>query len=130
MLIQGIPFTTKLPGADIQGERFFYWRGASGRKYIHTIYPWGSCPPVPGAVFVAVRRVGGMRVALGVQRFSSVWDDACRMFRALDADEVHVHLLARDSAHADAVLSDLRAGLREEPMPDGLEVKSQPRLAA
>lgn len=130
MLIQGSPFTTKLPGGDSQSDRFFYWRGASGRKYIHSVYPWGSCPPVPGAVFVAVKRLGELRVAMAVARFASVWDEALPAFRSLAADEVHVHLLARDSSHADAVLADLTNGLDDDHAPEDLETKSSRRLAA
>lgn len=130
MLIQGSPYTTKLPGSADQGDRFWYWRGASGRRYIHSIYAWGDCPPVPGAVFVAVKRVGGMRIAVAAARFATVWDEACATFRGLDADEVHVHLLARDSAHADAVLADLNRGLDDEHAPADLETKSSRRLAA
>jgi len=130
MLIQGFPYTTKLPGTADQGDRFWYWRGASGRKYIHSIYPWGDCPPVPGAVFVAVKRLGSLRVAVAVARFASIWDEACAAFRSLDADEVHVHLLARDSSHADAVLADLTRGLDDDHAPEGLETKSARRLAA
>jgi hypothetical protein len=31
----------------------------------------------------------------------------------MDADEIHVHLLARDNSAADAVLSDLKAAFGE-----------------
>lgn len=130
MLIQGFPFTAKLPGETGQVERFWFWRGASGQKYIHSIYPWGACPPLPGAVFVAVKRVGNLRTAVAVQRFAPVWDDAFTAFRQIDADEVHVHLLARNAAHADAVLADLAQGFGEEALPRDLETKSAQRLAA
>jgi hypothetical protein len=38
MLIHGFPITAKLPEELGIGERFWYWRGASGRNYIHSIY--------------------------------------------------------------------------------------------
>ena len=128
MLIQGFPFTAKLPGSTDQGDRFWYWRGASGKKYIHSVYPWGECPPLPGAVYVAVKKVGHLRTAIAVRRFAPVWDDAFKAFQRLDADEVHVHLLARDSAHANAVLTDLNLAF-SDPVPHQLETKSA-RIAA
>lgn len=128
MLIQGFPFTTKLPGSTDQADRFWYWRGASGKKYIHSVYPWGDCPPLPGAVYVAVKRVGHLRTAIAVRRFAPVWDDAFKAFQHLDADEVHVHLLARDTAHANAVLTDLN--LAFEDVAVDLETKSALRIAA
>lgn len=131
MLIQGFPFPTKLPGDPAGADRFWYWRGASGRKYIHSVYAWGACPPLPGAVYVAVKRHGSLRIVIAVSRFSPVWDDAFRAFRELDADEVHVHLLARNSAHADTVLADLTSAFAaDEELPRHLETKSAWRIAA
>lgn len=130
MLIQGFPFTASLPGAAGQADRFWYWRGASGKKYIHSVYPWGDCPPLPGAVFVAVKRVGNLRTVIAVKRFAPVWDEAFSAFRELDADEVHVHLLARNSDHAEAVLADLSQGFGAEAMPPDLEIKSAVPIAA
>ncbi len=112
MQLSGFPVSAKLPDDLGLGERFWYWRGASGRSYIHSIYPAGNCPPLPGAVYVAVRNNGGYREALAIGRFASCWDgslggfDASRLLPA-EADEIHVHLLARDSSAANAVLDDL-----------------------
>jgi hypothetical protein len=115
MLMQGHPLPEKLlseaPGAD----RFWFWRGASGRKYIHSIYAWGQCPPVPGAIFIAVRRIGNLRQAVAVRRFPAVWEDAYAEFRKLNADEVHVHLLARDDAHAESIFRDLKEAFDSAP---------------
>ena len=114
MLIQGSPLSTKLPEDLGLGERFWYWRGASGRRYIHSIYGAGACPPLPGAVFVAVSRQGGERRAIAAGRLSSFWDGslaglAGAGLAGVEADEIHVHLLARNSEAADAVLDDLLA---------------------
>ena len=46
-------------------------------------------------------------------RFSPFWDGAFSEFADVDADEIHVHLLARDNAAADAVLGDLKAAFGE-----------------
>ena len=112
MQLNGFPVSAKLPDDLGLGERFWYWRGASGRSYIHSIYPADACPPLPGAVYVAVRNSGGYREALAVGRFASCWDGSLRGFEAsrllpAGADEIHVHLLTRDSSAADAVLDDL-----------------------
>ncbi len=116
MHIQGSPFKLSAALADIPGlsERFWYWQGASGRKYIHSVYEKDNCPPLPGAVFVAVKRQGPMRIALSVGRFASLWElqhsptpDLCGF------DEFHVHLLARGPGEAEQVLGDLKLALGE-----------------
>jgi hypothetical protein len=96
--------------------RFWYWRGASGRRYIHSVYPVDSCPPLPGAIYVAVKRRGSERVALATGRFAVVWgvsagEQIAQAMRHLGADEVHVHLLAGSEDRACAILKDLGAGL-------------------
>jgi hypothetical protein len=115
MLIHGFPLSAKLPEELGIGERFWYWRGASGRNYIHSIYPADACPPLPGAIFIAVRKIGGERRVVEIGRFSSVLDGIpggleSSGTRHLPVDEIHVHLLARNDAAANAVLDDLRHG--------------------
>jgi hypothetical protein len=113
MLIQGSPISINFPHGSVDNERFWYWRGVSGKKYIHSIYAADACPPLPGAIYVAVRRVGHLRTAITVGRFSPFWDGAFTEFTDMDADEIHVHLLARDNAAADAVLGDIKAAFGE-----------------
>ena len=113
MQIHGSPISINFPSNSGDNERFWYWRGVSGKKYIHSIYPADACPPLPGAIYVAVRRIGHMRTAIAVGRFSPFWDGACIEFTGTDADEIHVHLLARDNAAANAVLNDLMAAFGE-----------------
>ena len=113
MLIQGSPISIDFPSHSGDNERFWYWRGVSGKKYIHSIYAADACPPLPGAIYVAVRRIGHLRTAIAVGRFSPFWDGAFTEFTDMDADEIHVHLLARDNAAANAVLSDLQAAFVE-----------------
>jgi hypothetical protein len=113
MLIQGSPISINFPHGSVDNERFWYWRGVSGKKYIHSIYAADACPPLPGAIYVAVRRIGHLRTAIAVGRFSPFWDGAFTEFAGVDADEIHVHLLARDNAAADTVLGDLNAAFGE-----------------
>jgi len=125
MLIHGSPLPAKLPEDLGVGDRFWYWRGASGRNYIHSIYATDACPPLPGAVFVAVRRIGGLRTAVSVGRFPSFWDNSAGdlaedLLRGLATDEIHVHLLARNELAAQEVLADLQRAMHELPLPSDL----------
>lgn len=124
--------TAKLPEDFGRGDRFWYWRGRSGQRYIHSIYAAQSCPPLPGAVYVAVRRSGNAREALAVGRFASFLEAFSATAGRPDADEIHVHLLARDEAGARAVLADLEGALAEIPaISSGSHEEAQPvRLAA
>ena len=126
MLIHGFPITAALPTDPGFKDRFWYWSGASGRKYIHSVYGLDDCPPLPGAIYVAVRREGTLRVALGIGRFTAFWDGplSARDFQRLKTqgiDEIHVHLLAKSPEASEAILQDLveafegeYAGMAEE----------------
>ena len=108
MLIQGCSIShTVLRDADA-ANRFWYWHGASGKRYIHSVYPADLCPPLPGAVYIAVKRAGPLRIALDCGRFPPIW----AMLQGLDCDEVHVHLLAQSDAEARSIQSDLALALR------------------
>ena len=113
MLIQGSPISIDFPSHSGDNERFWYWRGASGKKYIHSIYAADACPPLPGAIYVAVRRIGHLRTVIAMGRFSPFWDGGFSEFTDIDADEIHVHLLARDNTAAEGVLNDLKAAFSE-----------------
>ena len=89
-------------------DRFWFWQGASGRNYIHSVYPAGQCPPLAGAIFIAVTRdpaTGACR-ALDCGRLG-----AFGHMSSHNADEVHVHMLARDEAEGTQILNDLRQAL-------------------
>ena len=97
-------------------ERFWFWRGASGQNYIHSVYAPDHCPPLPGAVYVGVKRTSGMRIAMSVGRFSSFY---CEMPDFGDCNEVHVHLLARKPGAAEDVRRDLLAAMDVDLVPQG-----------
>lgn len=98
-------------------HRFQFWTGASGKRYVHTVYNLIECPALPAANVALVRRdAKGRRTVLAI---THVANDAPSLNLAeirrrgaeLGANEVHVHLLAetlRDIKHAEF---DLRAGL-------------------
>jgi hypothetical protein len=115
MLIHGSPISIEFPQGFGDAERFWYWRGVSGKKYIHSVYAVGACPPLPGAIYVAVRRIGNLRTVIAISRFAPFWDGTFSAHENLDADEIHVHLLARDDVAANAVLNDLKAAFEENP---------------
>ena len=136
LMLRGHPITAKLPEDLGFGQRFWYWLGSSGQSYIHSIYSVESCPPLPGAVFIAVRRRGTRREPLLVGRFSESWDGQSSARRCLSADhgnvdEIHVHLIARSEAAAELVLHDLQAALAESPAGcgAGLQEAAQGELA-
>ncbi len=117
MNIQGSPFlkTAAVANPELL-ERFWFWRGASGQNYIHSVYAPDHCPPLPGAVYVAVKRASGMRIALSVGRFNSFYGE---MPDFGDCDEVHVHLLARKPEAAEDVRRDLASAMAEDLVPPG-----------
>ncbi|AHB47591.1 hypothetical protein W911_02875 [Hyphomicrobium nitrativorans NL23] len=104
-------------GGDIgHADRFHFWSGASGQRYVHSVYSLLECPEVPVANFLLVRRDGsGHREVLAIGRLrhgsSSLNLAEIRLRGArLGANEVHVHLLAPSAEERRAVELDLRAG--------------------
>ena len=132
MLIHGMPLQIPFSGGTETEPGFWYWHGASGRRYIHSVYSPDTCPPLPGAVFLAVRRFGTLRTVLGAGRFAGLWDvniavESTLHWRDLGANEIHVHLLGRDDEEAQTIAADLSAALKDgTPVPAGEPV----RLAA
>jgi len=108
-MMQGHSLSANLPDETGLGDRFWYWRGASGERYIHTIYQAGLCPPIAGAVFVRVRVQNGQRQALSVGRFEA--DGSVPFSRENGDEEIHVHLLARGDMAAEHVRHDLACAM-------------------
>jgi hypothetical protein len=116
---QAIPVPAPAPaGAAWEGAvRFHFWRGASGRRYLHTVYALIECPPLPKANYILVRReADGGLTALHVgcgESDAPTLNLACIRQRAavLGANEVHVHLLPDSDAQRRLVTCDLRAGV-------------------
>lgn len=119
LMMQGSPLTAKLPEDPGLGERFWYWCGASGERYIHSIYRRELCPPVPGAVFVQVRSRGSSRYAANVGRLDSQGALSGLDSAALpgEEEEIHLHLLARGDAGAECVLRDLMRAMNAPSRP-------------
>ena len=94
--------------------RFHFWTGASGKRYVHTVYSLFDCPPVGIANYVLVRREGAAkRTVLAMGRVSGEsatlnLAEIRQRGATLGADEVHIHLLAASAQESQAVEVDLR----------------------
>lgn len=94
-------------------QAFHYWRGTSGRRYLHSVYTLIGCPALPQANYILVRRYpDGSRVALA---FGQTKDEAISLNLAhlryqgakCGANEVHLHLLAETPDERALVEDDL-----------------------
>ena len=96
------------------GARFHFWTGASGKRYVHTVYSLFDCPAVAAANYVLVRREDVTRravLAIGRLQSESATLNLAEIRQRganLGADEVHIHLLATSAHEAQAVEVDLR----------------------
>ncbi|WP_045835136.1 hypothetical protein [Hyphomicrobium sp. 99] len=101
---------TTLPEAP---PRFHFWTGASGKRYVHTVYSLFDCPTLEDANYILVRRSDrSRRTVLAIGRLSNRCPtqnlaEIRQHSAVLGADEVHVHLLASSSQEAEAVEADL-----------------------
>ena len=101
--------TTEFP------ERFHFWSGASGRRYVHTIYSLLECPAVPAGNYVLVHRGAyGRRRVLEIGRVTEAsaslnLAEIRRRGAFAGANEVHVHLLAGTEKQSELVELDLKS---------------------
>jgi hypothetical protein len=108
-------FVTVDTATDL-ADRFHFWSGASGRRYVHSVYELVDCPEVPAANFLLVRReadgrrsvlaIGHATNSVGSLNLAEIRHRGAR----LGANEVHVHLLAPSEQQRRIVELDLRAG--------------------
>jgi hypothetical protein len=93
--------------------RFHFWTGASGKRYVHTVYSLFDCPTLEDANYILVRRTDKTtRTVLAIGRLANQCAtlnlaEIRQHAAALGADEVHVHLLAATTQEAQAVEEDL-----------------------
>lgn len=94
--------------------RFHFWTGATGKRYVHTVYSLFDCPPVEKGNYVLVRRAGqAKRTILSIGRLGNEsaslnLAEIRQRGAALGADEVHLHLLATCPHESQAVEVDLK----------------------
>jgi len=93
-----------------------FWRGASGRRYVHSVFDLLSCPRLPACTYVLVRRdAKGARQPLRIGTVSAeAWSLNLAEIRhraaQLGANEVHAHLIAAGTAGRARIAQDLQAG--------------------
>jgi hypothetical protein len=106
------PAQSKANGAN----RFHFWTGASGKRYVHTVYELLDCPALPAANYILVRREpGARRRVLSIGRVGNTaaslnLAEIRQRAAELGAEEVHVHLLAETPKLSKLVEFDLRTG--------------------
>jgi len=114
--VQPAPEPVQLDLPQQVRARQHLWRGASGRRYMHSVYSLLECPPLPKASYLLVRREQGGRrtvlhVGLGQDEAATLNLAGVRQRGAqLGANEVHVHFAAQSDAARALVVCDLRAG--------------------
>ncbi len=97
-------------------ERFQFWTGASGRRYVHTIYTLMDCPALSsGNVILVKRGTGGQRTVLDINLLGPNSPtlnlaEIRQRGATLGANEVHVHLLAENEREAQRIAFDLQCG--------------------
>ena len=103
------------------GDRFWYWNGKSGRRYIHSVFRPEDCPPLPGAIYLGVCRHGpDHREVLVIGRFDADlpgWAGAqpAALTENDQIDENHDQLLAETDAEVTRAMADLAAVLLPKP---------------
>lgn len=107
------PQTGYSPLRVIADERFCAWKGASGRRYVASIYRFGDCPDYENVVALAVRHeADGTRMIidgldLGPFPLVALGGDIMQRAQAAGANEIHLHLLADTGTARQAALDDL-----------------------
>jgi hypothetical protein len=99
------------------GARFRSWRGASGRRYVFSVYDQHSCPTFEHAVaLIATVGRSGERRAIAVEDTGCFPDislaKAAARIPSGDACEVHIHLLATSRTERAALIADLSQARR------------------
>jgi hypothetical protein len=98
-------------------QDFWWWQGASGAWYCHSIIPFSADPPFGTAAnYVFVRReFDGRRTGLYIGQADKLRDRMSRHeklapARSLGANELHVHLLGTTESERFRIETDLRNG--------------------
>ena len=99
-----------------EGHQFHFWQGASGKRYIHTVYSLFNCPELPKTNYILVdRNQAGVCTPLSIGETTS---DATSLNLAYlrqnaakhRANEIHIHVLADHKNERNLVRLDLLAG--------------------
>jgi hypothetical protein len=102
--------------SDRSAHQFQFWFGASGRRYVHSVFSLIGCPELPRANYMLVRcDADGRRTVLRIGRTlhaaaSLNLAEIRHRGAKLGANEVHVHFLPGTEQQRRAIETDLRAG--------------------
>lgn len=94
-------------------QSYHYWRGASGRRYLHTVFSLVDCPLMPKANYILVHcGLDAVRRPLDVGQTLSDADSvnlAHLRHKAarLGANEIHIHFLSETASARDATEADI-----------------------
>src|SRR5690606_17419264 len=107
------------PGHDLLNEpaaqQFQFWAGASGERYVHSVFSLIGCPELPKAVYMLVRCDGnGRRIVLRVGRTehdapSLTLAEIRHLGPQLGANDVPVYFLAGGARERRRIELDRRA---------------------
>ena len=95
--------------------RFYAWRGASGRRYIASVYEARACPAYCDAALIAVARQSDGRRRIVALADTGVFPEpvVARLAETFaptaERLEFHLHLLAETASERRAALDDLAA---------------------
>lgn len=96
-------------------QQFQFWAGASGERYVHSVFSLIGCPEIPKAVYLLVRCDShGRRTVLKVGRVEHEAEslnlaEIRHRGAKLGANQVHLHLLADDEQERRKIELDIRA---------------------
>lgn len=102
------------PSAKL-AEPFYFWSGASGQRYVHSVHSLIECPDVPASNYILVHRNhDGQRTVLAVGQATNEAPslnlaEIRRRGARLGANEVHVHLLAKSAVDRSIIELDILA---------------------
>lgn len=94
-------------------QKFHYWQGASGKRYIHTVYSLFNCPELPKTNYVLVNRnMDGTCTPLVIGETTSNAESLNLAFLRQNAakhnaNEIHIHVMTNNKYERDMVRLDL-----------------------
>lgn len=98
--------------ADLENA-FHFWQGASGKRYIHSVYSLVNCPELPKTNYVLVHRdenseckalcIGDTKDSAASLNLAFLRHNAAR----LGANEIHVHVMTKNKYEREMVRLDL-----------------------
>ncbi len=92
---------------------FHFWHGATGKRYIHSVYTIFDCPELPNANYILVsRQQDGSCKALSIGELKENATSLNLAFlrhnaAKLSANEIHIHVMTKNKYERNMVRLDL-----------------------